>query len=170
MSLESDWLAQKERVKGFMVELLDLGLSIDAARTMAGWNPTLEYDNFSDLQYPNSVSATPGVGFSRDLLRIQFSRSEARANAGLLNGATIDAGKQYAVFMNDIPSLGITSVAWYLNGVHVHTEGSAPWDYAGTTGGGGSNRVTFAAGAHTIDAEVTDSGGTFSLSVTFLVE
>lgn len=170
MSAESDWMANKAKVAAYMKELIDLGFTLETARSLARWNPTYEYDNYSDLQYPASVTATPGAGFSRDLLRLKVTRSSARVNADLLDGAVIDAGKLYAIFIEDVPELGINYITFKLDGVNVHTEFSTPWDYAGTAGGGDANRVVFVAGSHIIEAEINDDFGNHTLEASFEVE
>lgn len=166
MSLESDWLARKTLVYNAIDALTELGIPFDIAKGIAGWNPTLAYDSFAAMQ---TGTGTPESGL-RAGLRLLVSRSESRANPDNLEGAVLDAGKLYAIFVPNIPDLFINNMVFALNGVTVHTEATTPWDYAGTTVGGDAARVTFTPGSYTVDVGVTDGYGYFILSAAFDVE
>lgn len=131
--------------------LLAVGVELETAKRLANWNETIDYD-------------------FREALFIKFSRSAARTNPGNLEGAQLDSGVSYAIFIPDIPELGITSVSWLLDGSPVHVEVSAPWDYDGTNFDGSANRVTFTSGEYTIQADINDATGSFSIDATFNVE
>lgn len=165
MDAEQLWLDNRAIVQAAISELLDAGFSLAVARQLAGWNSSYEYDSYADLQ-----SGTPGPEFSASILRLAFSRAAARVNSNTLQGAVLDAGKLYAVYIPDVPELGINFITFKLNGVNVHTEFSAPWDYSGTSGGGDANRVTFVAGSHSIEAEINSDFGSYSLEASFDVE
>lgn len=98
------------------------------------------------------------------LFELQFSRSAFRTNPGSLHQSVLDTGKTYAVSITDTQNIGYTQVEFKLDGVSVNIEASAPWDYAGTAGGGEAVVTTIPAGLHTIDAVVTYPGGTFTVS------
>lgn len=101
-------------------------------------------------------------------LGLRFARSANRVNEGQLDGAVLDVGSLYAVF---VPNYGnITQVVFKLDGSPVHTEFSAPWDYDGTAFGGSANRVTFTAGSHEIEATVTTASGVVVVTAAFEVE
>lgn len=166
VDLEADWLARKAVVYEDIAALLSVGIPIATAKRVAGWNPTLGYATFADMQ---SGLGDPSVAL-RDALRLMVSRSESRANPGQLVGAQLDAGVNYAIFIPDIPELGIDQIQFYLDGSPVHLEASTPWDYDGTNFDGSASRVTFTPGEYTIAASVTDSNGVFSIDATFNVE
>lgn len=106
-----------------------------------------------------------------DDLHLQFSRDKDREGPKVLDNATLDVGKTYAIFIPDLPELGYSQVDFDLDTVFFHTELSAPWDYNGTDGFGFNIKVSFGAVAtHTIDAHVTYGGGTFTISATFDVD
>lgn len=173
MSEEANWLQRKAEYEADRDALLALGLPIETVKRLAGWQHRLDYDTYAESRagvWPPGAVALPPVSGQRQSLRLMFSRSESRANAGNLEGAVLDAGKLYAIFIPDVPELTITQVTFELNGAPVHTEFSKPWDYAGTTPGGDSTRVTFVAGTYTIGATVVDAGGFYSFSAAFEVE
>lgn len=166
MSLETDWQDRKDLVYTDIDALLSQGIPVETAKHLAGWNPTLAYDTFADMQ---SGLGSPVVGY-RDLVRINVSRSAGRVNPEQLEDSVLDAGKLYAVFIQDVPELNILDITFSLNGSTVHHEFSAPWDYAGTGGGGEANRVTFIAGSYEVEAIINATGGFFSITSAFTVE
>lgn len=170
-SQELQWQAQKEEVQAIIDEFVNAGISLDAARKAAGWNPTFDYDDYSQLTVwpPPPVEVVPYGGISK-YLRILVARSENRVNPGTLNDEVLDAGKLYAIFIPDIPELNILDITFKLNGSTVHTEFSTPWDYAGTAPGGEANRVSFVTGSYSIEAVLNASGGPFSIEAGFDVE
>lgn len=170
MSAESDWILLKEAVLQDLNELLSLGLTLDTARRLAGWNITYAFDNYSDLQMPGSLTATPDQDTFRNSVRLMVSRSNSRVNPGNLEGEVLDAAKLYAIFIPDVPELNILDISFSLNGVPFHHEFSIPWDYAGTAGDGSANRVTFIAGSYEIEAVLNATGGPFSITASFDVE
>lgn len=105
-----------------------------------------------------------------DGLKLKVSRNKDREGAVNLDNNTLDVGKTYAVFIEDLPELGYTQVDFDLDTVFHHTETSAPWDYDGTDGFGFAQKVVFPAGSHVIDAHVTYGGGTFTISASFDVD
>lgn len=166
MSLESEWLDGKELALSQLNELLGIGLSPELAIRLANWNATYEYNTFNDMQ-TIGLPATTGPTAA---LKLLFSRSEARVNPGGLEGAVLDAGKLYAIFIPDVPELNILDITFKLNGTPVHQEFSPPWDYAGTNGGGDANRVTFVAGLYSVQAVANATGGFHSFEAAFTVE
>lgn len=166
MSHELRWETDKATAAAYLEELLGLGLSPELAMKLAGWNATYEYATFNDMQFVGASATTGPV----EALKLLFSRSPSRTNVGVLDGAVLDAGELYAVFIKDVPDLGINFITFKLDGVNVHTEFSTPWDYAGTTPGGEGTRVTFVAGTHTIEAEVNHDFGVHTLEASFEVE
>lgn len=170
---ESQWLDRKADVQADITALMGLGLTLDTARRLAGWNETLDYDTWLDvttLAWPPQPAPPVPVDGLRQYLRLLVTRSESRANADNLEGTVLDAGTPYAIFIPNIAELGIATITFKLNGTTVHTEFSIPWDYAGTAPGGDANRVTFIAGAYTIEAVVTDVSGIYSFEAAFSVE
>lgn len=173
LDLEADWLERKALVEGNMKYLLDLGIPIENARSIAGWNPTLDFDTFAEVSvFPPLGPADVPYNGLRKQLRILFSRSADRTNNGNLDGAQLDAGKLYAIWIPDIPELNIINIQFSLDGSVVHVEGSTPWDYDGTEFDGSASRVTFVAGEHEIQAYVTDPGpgGASIVTAAFNVE
>lgn len=170
---EMRWQQQKDNVETDIAALMKLGLSLATARRLAGWNETLDYDSWADVTSlswpPQPTPPVPANGL-RKYLTLEFSRAESRSNPENLKEAVLDAGTLYSVFIPDIPELLITQIQFSLDGTPVHTEFMKPWDYAGTTGTGGSNRVTFVAGEHNIEVSVVDVGGLYLFDATFKVE
>lgn len=170
---EMRWQQRKEDVQTDIAALMALGLTLDTARRLAGWNETLDYDTWADVTSlawpPQPAPPVPANGL-RQYLTLEVSRSDARVNAEQLNGAVLDAGVLYAIFVPDIPELTITQIAFELNGSPVHTEFSKPWDYNGTLPGGEAARISFVAGNYTISANVVDAGGFYNFDAAFTVE
>lgn len=166
MSLESDWQDRKTLVYANIYALLDAGIPLEQAKSIAAWNPTLAYDTFADMQ---DGTGLPTNGL-RDFVRLKVTRSPARVGSGELNGAGLDAGKLYAIFIDDVPELNFTKVEFLLDGSPVHTEFSSPWDYAGTVFDGSANRVSFVSDSYEIEASITDMYGIFSVSSSFIVD
>lgn len=166
MSLESEWLDRKAYVYETIEALESAGIPFEIAKRISGWNQSLAYATFAGMQ----DGTDDGESGLIDGLSLFVSRSPARVNAGTLEQEVIDAGKLYAVFIPDVPELAITSIQFRLDGVPVHTEGTAPWDYNGTNFDGTGNRVTFVAGDHIIDAYVTTPSGIHLVSASFSVE
>lgn len=172
MTAAQDWLVQKTLVKGNLKALLDLGVPLENARAMSNWNITLEYDTFAEVSVwppPPGPAAVPVNGL-RESVRLLFSRSSERTSPGPLENAALDVGKLYSVSIPNIPELGITQIAFYFDTALHHTELSAPWDFDGTQISGDANRLTFTAGSHTIDAQITDAFGSFGVTASFEVE
>lgn len=170
---EMRWQQQKENVQNDILALMNLGLTLDTARRLAGWNETLDYDTWAEvtsLAWPPQPAPPTPVNGLRQYLKLNFSRAESRANPESLQGAVLDAGTLYAIFVPDIPELTITQITFQLNGSPVHTEYSKPWDYNGTLPSGGSARITFVAGTYTIEATAVDAGGFFNFEAEFEVE
>lgn len=166
LDLEQDWVDRKIRVYTDINALLDQGIPVETAKHLAGWNPTLAYGSFADMQ---SGLGLPTNGY-RELVRLMVSRSADRTIPGPLEGSVLDVGKLYSVFIPAVPELGITQINFSLDTVFHHTEFSFPWDYDGTQFSGQANRVTFVAGIHSIDAQIADIYGTFGISASFEVE
>lgn len=170
---ELQWQQQKENAETDIAALMKLGLSLDTARRLAGWNETLDYDNYAQvtsLAWPPQPSPPVPANGLRKYLTLEFSRAESRSNPENLKEAVLDAGVLYSVFVPDIPELQITQMQFSLDGSPVHTEYMKPWDYAGTTGTGGSTRVTFIAGSHNIEVSVVDIDGLYLFDASFEVE
>lgn len=106
----------------------------------------------------------------RGLARLQWSPSKNRVPASDLGDGYFGVTSNIAVFLSDVPGLGITSVQFKLDGVNVNLEAAAPWDYFTTDGGGFANRGTFAAGTHLVEAVVSAPSGAFTVSATIEVE
>lgn len=166
LDLEQDWIDRKAVVQEDINALLDAGIPLETAKRLSGWNPTLGYATFNEMQTATGSSVV-ALG---DSLRLLVSRSSDRVNADSLVGAQLDAATLYAVFIPDIPELNILDISFSLNSVPVHHEFAKPWDYAGTLGDGSATRVTFVAGAYEIEAIINASGGPFSISASFDVE
>lgn len=166
MSHENQWLAQKTQAEAELKAAISIGLPLELAKSVSRWNKTYEYNTFNDMQF---VGESASIG-TKAALTLLFSRSESRANPGGLDGAVLDAGKLYAIWIPDVPELLITQVTFKLNATPVHVEFSAPWDYAGTTGGGDSTRVSFVAGSYSIEAVIVDTNGFDNISASFEVE
>lgn len=166
MSIESDWIAGKAKALVDLEAALSVGIPVEMAKRIARWNSTYEYDNFNDMQ----TIGLPATTGPREAMSLLFSRSESRSNSGGLNGAMLDDGVMYGIFIRDVPELEIDQILFRLDGSPVHLESSEPWDYAGTTVTGGSTRVSFSAGSYIIEAVVTDKYGVFSFEASFEVE
>lgn len=170
---ELQWQQQKENVQEDITALMSLGISLETARRLAAWNETLDYDTFAEVTTlawpPQPAPPVPANGLSQ-YLTLQVTRSDSRVNPSNLEGAVLDAGKLYAIFVPDIPELNTLSISFSLNGSPVHTEFMVPWDYAGTAAGGEANRVSFVAGSYEIEAVANSTGGPFNFSASFDVE
>lgn len=166
MSHELRWETDKATAAAYLEELLDIGLSPELAMKLAGWNATYDYATFNDMQFVGPSASTGPVA----ALKLLFSRAPSRTNPGGLEGAVLDAGKLYAVFIKDVPDLNITTVKFKLDGSTVQLEGFPPYDFAGTSFDGSANRTTFVAGPHEIEAEVTAPSGVFIITAAFSVE
>lgn len=172
LDLEQDWLDRKAVVKADIDALLAAGFTLETARRLAGWNPTLDYDTFTEVsQFPPPPGPAPTpVNGLRDYVKLVVTRAPSRLGAVELEGAALDAGKLYAIYFQDVPDLDITQVVYLLDGSNVHTEYQVPWDYAGTDANGDANRVTFIAGTYEVEAQITATTGPFSVSATFVVD
>lgn len=167
MSIETEWLAGKAEAKADLEAALGAGIPLEMAKRIARWNPTYEYDTFNDMQ----TIGLPAHKGTLEGVILLVSRSGERTGAGLLEGAVLDAGKLYAIWVSDVPELAITSVQFLLDGVPVHNEGSAPWDYDGTMFDGSASRVTFVPGNYEIEAGINPGFGPgFLITAAFSVE
>lgn len=151
---------QRAQVIVDLEALLDLGIPLETARRLARWDASLDSPDFT-----GDSDHAP-----RETVILIVSRSETRDNSVGLDGAQLDVGLLYAVSIQDVPDLAIVQIEFFLDAVSHHTELSAPWDYDGTSFGGEANRVSFAAGQHSIDATITDASGVYSVNATFGVE
>lgn len=151
-----------------MIPVSDPAVQALADAAQAGWQvfanelKSAGFSNEAILKATGKVPAAP--------LTLRVARSAARVNSDELNEAQLDAGVLYAIFIQDDPTLFIDTIEFLLDGSPVHTEASAPWDYAGTAFDGSATRVTFVPGEYTIQANVTDASGTYAIDATFNVE
>ncbi len=108
---------------------------------------------------------------------LSLSKNPDRSAPTLLGGQTV-SGNAY-VFVS--PVAGVTQVRFWLDnpartGTPLKTEGSAPWDFAGTASDAAKSALPYdtrrlANGQHTISAAVTKSaGGVDVLNATFTVD
>ncbi|MEM9134957.1 MAG: hypothetical protein AAF962_21815, partial [Actinomycetota bacterium] len=119
-----------------------------------------------------SVASAAGEYAEREDAFLAISGSGDRSEAVALDGATVEAGGQAAVFLAPL-DIEARQVRFYLNGHRVKTERAAPYDLRGTKSDGTAATVSvdrFEPGENSIEARVYTSRSDFyTVKATFTV-
>jgi hypothetical protein len=105
---------------------------------------------------------------------IQFSASGDRSSPQALNGATVFGG--ICVFLNPDTLTPISRVDFYLDGVSLRSESTAPFDFQGSAIVGGNDianawdSTAVANGSHTIRMDAITPSGTWITIASFTVQ